>query len=382
MYRFGLLLLLSGALMLTSGCWSKYELVELGFVLGVALDATKDNQIELTAQIYRPSSGSRGNVPFTAPSTINVKAVNKTVMEAVRDVPIHLGRKTQWSHMQIIIVGEKLARSQDIGKLLDFFYRDHESRGDVQVMIAGGRADAALKLHPKIEKSTSQELLRANRTSHSASGKTFVTTLLQLGIQARNAHLDGYVSYLHKITPAQKVFSNAGVALTKNGKMVDVLSAMGTQGLAMLRDEFHSGVIGFPCPGKKRQTESLEVLKLKTKLKVEWSAGRPSQVIAHTEVDGAISELKCTYARTPEDAKKLVNAVETQIKQIMLAGYHELQEKKIEAVGISNQIYRKYPQTWTALKENWDYQFTKLPLQVDVNVRVITPGTSNSIPLL
>ncbi|MFM9281580.1 Ger(x)C family spore germination protein [Paenibacillus jiagnxiensis] len=378
MYRYGLLLLLSGALMLTSGCWSKHELVEMGFVLGVALDEDKDNQIELTTQIYRP----RGEALSADQSTINIKAKNKTVMEAVRDIPIHLGRKSQWSHMRIIIVSEKLARSQDIGKLLDFFYRDHETRGDVQVMIAGGRADDVLMLRPQVEKSTSQELLRANRISHSVSGKTLVTTLLQLGIQARNAHLDGFVSYLYDVTPKQEVFSNAGLALTKMGKMVGVLSPKKTQGLAMLRNEFESGIISFSCPGKKRQTETLEVLKLKTKLKISWMEGKPSGVTAYTDVDAAISELKCSYVRTPEDEKKLVKAAERQIRQTMLASYHELQKNQIEAIGIANQIYRKYPQTWAVLKENWDYQFSKLPLQVNVKVRLTTPGASNSIPIL
>ncbi|MFB5265763.1 Ger(x)C family spore germination protein [Paenibacillus enshidis] len=381
MHRYGILLLLGG-LLFVSGCWSKHELVELGFVLGVALDAGKDDPIELTAQIYRPSSGGKGQVLSTGQSTINVKARNKTVMEAVRDIPMHLGRKSQWSHMRVIIVSEKLARSQDIGKLLDFFYRDHESRGDVHVLIAAGRADAALMLRPKIEKSTSQELLRANMISHSASGKTLATTLLQLGIQARNAHEDGIISYLYKIKPEQKVFTNAGVALTKNGKMVGVLSPRKAQGLAMLRNEFVSGVVGFPCPGEKRKTESLEVLKLQTKLKIEWAAGKPSYVKAYTDVDAAISELKCSYIRTVEEEKKMLNAAESQIKRIMLDSYHELQKQRIEALGISNQIYRKYPQAWESLKEDWDYQFTKLPIQVNVTIKLTTPGTSNTIPLL
>ncbi|MDP4097114.1 Ger(x)C family spore germination protein [Paenibacillus sp. P96] len=382
MYRYGIFFLLIGALLLTSGCWSKHELVELGFVLGVALDAAKDNQIEMTAQIYRPGSGSRGEKLSSVPSTVNVKAKNKNIMAAVRDIPMHLGRKSQWSHMQVILVSEKLARSQDIGKLLDFFYRDHEARGDVQVLITGGRADAALMLRPRIEKSTSQELLRANRISQSVSGKTLVTTLLQLGIQARNAHVDGYISYLYKVKPKQEVFSNAGIALTKNGKMVGVLSAGKTQGLAMLRDEFKSGIIGFPCPGKKQRTESLEVLKQKTKLTVEWTAGKPSSVTAHTDVEAAISELKCSYVRTPEEEKKLLKAAESQLKQIMQASYHELQKQKIEAVGISNLIYRKYPRAWAVIKDDWDYQFTKLPLHVNVKMKLTTPGASNTIPLL
>lgn len=381
MYKYVLIFLLVSSLMFTSGCWSKHELIDLGFVLGIALDTAKDHQIELTAQIYRPSPGNKGGGGKNQ-STINVKATNQTIEGAIRDIPIHLGREPQWSHMRIIIVSEKVARSQNIGKLLDYFYRDYQTRSNVLVVIAAGRADTALKLPPKVEKSSSQELVQANLISHSASSKTLVTTLLQLGIQDRNAHIDGHISYLYEINQKKITFSNAGLALTKTGKMVGLLSPAKTEGFVMLRNEFEYGMISVPCTGEKHQMETLEVLKMRTKLNIEWKNGKPAGITAFSDVDVAISELKCSYVRTPEDEAKLVKAAEGQIRKSMLESYHELQKQNIEAIGISNQIYRKYPQTWAVLKEHWDDEFSKLPLQVNVKIRITTSGVSNSIPVL
>ncbi len=145
MKKLAILLFLTAIFIMLPGCWSKKELTELGFVMGIAFDQGKDGKIEMLTQVYRPTSVQSTASALTRVSSINIKTSDDSVMEAVRDITIHLGRKAQFSHMRIIVVGEKLARSVNIGKLLDLFYRDHEPRSSVSLAIAKGKASKMLE---------------------------------------------------------------------------------------------------------------------------------------------------------------------------------------------------------------------------------------------
>ena len=118
------------ALFLLTGCWDRAELPEKGFVMGVAIDKQRSGKISLTTQIFKPSQGV---------SAIGGKAAKCSLPQCYDseriDIPepfeifrINLGRKAQWSHTRLIIIGEKLARKQEINEILEFFYRDHEPR--------------------------------------------------------------------------------------------------------------------------------------------------------------------------------------------------------------------------------------------------------------
>ena len=152
------------ALFVLTGCWDRAELPEKGFVMGIALDQAKGGKISLTTQVFKPTQGV-GSIGGKSPtvSFANVTTIDSTLPRAIRDIPINLGRKTQWSHTRLIIIGEQLAREQEIFSLLEFFFRDHEPRLTVSIMIAEGRADNYLNKKPYIENTISQQLFQSEK---------------------------------------------------------------------------------------------------------------------------------------------------------------------------------------------------------------------------
>ncbi len=60
-----------------------------------------------------------------------------------------VARQPYYEHLQIIIIGEELAK-EGIDHPLNLFFRDHESRRKIKLVIAKGSAKDALRVKPKL----------------------------------------------------------------------------------------------------------------------------------------------------------------------------------------------------------------------------------------
>ncbi|WP_337100413.1 Ger(x)C family spore germination protein [Paenibacillus sp. YIM B09110] len=375
--------ILCAYLIILPGCWNKRELDQSGFVMAIAIDQGKNKQLKLTTQMYRPVAGKKGGGGGTgsANETANllIKTEDDSVFEAIRDIPIHLGRKASWSHMRIILIGEKLAKSTDVGKLIDFFYRDHEPRHTISIMIAKGQAAKILEVKPAIEQTIGQQLLLTKQVAYKNAAKSLDTTLLKFALQMNAPDSDAAITYVYKNKGDKNELNAAGLALLKKGKMVGILPSKKVEGLVMLRNEFRSGIIEIPCPGKALETESFEVLGLRTRMKPQL-AGDKVHVLVKSFVEGAIGELKCTEIKTRKDEETFIRKVEEQIKKQMLSTIRVLQANKTDITDIGNLIARWHPKQWNKMKENWDSQFAEIPFDIQVKLKLLTTGTTIGQP--
>jgi germination protein, Ger(x)C family len=381
--QLALLIGISALALLLSGCWNKEELDESGFVMAVAIDAGKDGRLDLTTQMYRPTIGRKGGTGESPSATANllIKTSDYSVFEAIRDIPIYLGRKAKWSHLRIILIGEQLAKNEDIGKLIDFFFRDHEPRPSVSIMIAKGRAEKLLEKQPAIEQTIGQQLLLTKKETHRISAKSINTTLLNLALQVNSPQGDAFVSYVYEDKEDKKMLNAAGIALIKKGKMKGLLPSKKVEGLVILRDEFTSGVIQIPCQDSKRESESFEVLELDTNVKPRLADGKVT-VSVLSELDGAIGELKCTVIKTKQDEKEFARKIEEQIKKQMLDTIQVLQSHQVDAIGIGNMIAGAAPRKWKSLKENWGEHFAQAEFNIRVKIKLMTTGTTIGRPVV
>lgn len=144
--RFSLFVFILGLLLITTGCWNAREIDELAFVLGIALDKTGNGGVKITVQMAKPSTfsksptgGGKEGKPFWVASS-----EGKTFFEAIRNMATFTSRRIFWSHNKIIIISEKLARS-DISEILDFFCRNPELRLRTCVAVIPGEAGPILE---------------------------------------------------------------------------------------------------------------------------------------------------------------------------------------------------------------------------------------------
>lgn len=363
-------------LFVLTGCWDRAELPEKGFVMGVALDLTENGKIALNTQVYRPSQGVSIGAKEAETAYMNVTTQNSTVSRAIRDIPINLGRKTQWSHIRLIIIGEKLARERKLGDILEFFYRDHEPRLTVSVMIGKGRADQYLKLKPLIENTTSQQLFQSGKSASTNTGKTIYTDLLKMGLQLKSQVGNALIPYVYFTNDPPTVTNVAGAAMFKKGKLIGRIEPRMLEGLQLMTNEYESGMLDIPCPNAppKTKVESVEVLEFQSKLKTIASEDS-LKVRVKVNIEVSLIELACSKIMTVEDENKFAKKVEETIKGHLEDTAEWLKQKKFDAIGIGNKLYTDNPRLWKKLKKDWDDRFARAQFDIEVKVRVNNSGT-------
>lgn len=383
--RIWILSLSLSLLIVLTGCWDQAELPQKAFVMGIALDKAGKGKIKLTTQVFKPTQGV--GMIGTKSSTVayaNVTTIDATLPRAIRDIPINLGRKAQWSHTRLIIIGEELAREQEIFRLLEFFFRDHEPRLTVSIMISQGRAEKYLKMKPIIENTISQQLFQSEKSSASNSGKTIAINLLKLGLQMKSQVGDAVVPYLYLSKDGKTVTNIAGTAMLKKGKLVGKMAPDKAEILQIIRNKYKRGMIDIPCksPTKNKQNmEAVEIISIKSKWQPTVMKEDSLKVHVKVNAEIAIMELSCSKLETIDDEIKFAKKVEETIKQRITETTNWFKKNKFDAIGLGNKIYQKKPTLWKQWKPNWDDRFAESEFDIAVDVTVINSGTSIGSPV-
>ncbi|UVI32629.1 Ger(x)C family spore germination protein [Paenibacillus spongiae] len=362
--------------LLLSGCWDKMELDEYAFVQAVAIDETEEGKIDLTIHTYKPSGGGGGGTPGGAQGMknyINIHVTNESVFEAIRDFTLHMGRKAQWSHMRVLLIGEELAKKRNIGEILDFFSRDHEPRATIDILIGKDKAGNYLEVDPYIEKTEAQELREITRLAHRYSAKAVETNLMDLSLQMKS---ETGIARLPYITRDKRNNPNsvpvAGTALIKKGRMAGLLKKEDTESLIVLTGKYDNGVIETDCPDPKKY-ETLEADSLKTKITPKIK-GDSVDVHVSVKIDGIVGELVCHSLKDKAGYKRYVDHVEQSVERKLRKTIKLLQKKKLDAIGIGDLVYTKNPELWKRWKPDWEERFARIPFKVDVKVNVTSTG--------
>lgn len=382
--RWRLFAALFGLTLALSACGDRAELPEKAYVMGIALDESDKGSIELTVQIFRPSQTiGKGK---TGKSYVTVRTEDHSVLEAIRDITIHLGRKAQWSHMRVILVGERLARKVSMPRLLDFFYRDHEPRLTSHLLITQGRASSYLDKSPYIENTISQQFFLSEKASSRSSGKTPSLSLLDLALQTKGKSATALVPYLY-INTLQGMSSPsvAGAAALIDGKLRTIVPSTSMEGVMLLNGNYKSGIVEVPCadarntPGRFMAADSVEILRTANSRR-HRIVGDRVHIVIEQKAFVVLSELECERTDTMQDERKFVERTAEAMKTMMSESFDWLKKNRIDALGIGNWVYGHAPGTWKRWQADWPQRFSETTFEIRVNVILLSTGTTVGEP--
>ncbi|MDF2661993.1 MAG: hypothetical protein K0Q94_4784 [Paenibacillus sp.] len=371
-------------LILTTGCWDNEELTGYGFVQAVAIDLTKDGEFQLTTHFYSPTGGAEmRDSEQQKQSGINIQTQGKTIFEAVRDIPIHFGRKAKWDHLRVILLGEQVLRTQGVGAILEYFSRDHEPRGTILPLVTEGPASDYLNIKPFIEHTIGQQLKRMETDGADYAAKTSKIPLFELAIQLKSATGVSTVPYIHRDGGQQDV-TVSGIALLKDGKLAKaIVTPKDTQALMLLTNKYKSGILEYPCSGGEGEqpsgSESFEVLDAATRLTPRVENDQVT-VRIQTRIAGAVGELRCTQITKNAEKESLEDRLKRQVERQIRKTLSFLQRERMDALGIGNQVYRKEPALWKQWQPVWGEHFAKIRFHLDVDVQVLNTGMNVGKP--
>jgi Ger(x)C family germination protein len=287
--------LVLGAVIL-AGCADRVEVERLAHVVVLGIDQEEGDFINVTFQIANPQVGStdRGKAENEPPTDI-VSIKSTDVMTARELANTIIPRRLDFSHLQTLIISEKLARSAEFHKAVSSLVRIPEIRREMHMIISRERASTFIeKNKPRMEtrphkyyeymldqwskwaivpnstvneymKNLSGELyLVIYATTERTEEKTFAYEALYRAGEVPAEEAD----------PVQMM----GSAVIKEGRMIGTLNGEETRYALMLRkeDKMHSFLSSFPDPFRKDERVTVRLLKNEgTKMKIDVSGEVP-----------------------------------------------------------------------------------------------------------
>ncbi|WP_338473206.1 Ger(x)C family spore germination protein [Niallia sp. XMNu-256] len=362
-----------------TGCWDRTEVNDLALILAAGIDKGKDNNVELSAQIYIPQgsqggqSGMSGGGSSGGQSFVR-SAEGETIADAMAQLQVVLTREIFWGQNEVLIIGEKLAK-EGISEHIDFWMRHSEPRIRANVFVSKERPKKVLGAMPELERDTAKQLRKIVQTDIGV--KVTVKDLSEMLSGESNAAV---LPYVENLPPSQmdskskEVPIIKGTAILKEGKMVGKLDDKEIRGILWPRNEIKSGVITINIENEQGYI-SLNLLRSQTKL-------TPSIKNNHWRINiKTNADLEVVQNTTKLDLfdPKIINKVEQKVINEIEARERlafSLVQKKLQAdvFGFADEFQRKYPQIWKQKREEWNEIFPEVDVSFDTRVKVERTG--------
>ncbi|KRE54454.1 Ger(x)C family spore germination protein [Paenibacillus sp. Soil522] len=385
LFMLGILILV---LTVNTGCWNRKELNELAIEVAMGFDKSGD-KYRITSQVVDPGEvaakdGGTGRTPV-----ITYQATADTPFEARRKMTTMSPRKIYSAHIRMVVIGEELARD-GIENFLDFLSRDHEHRADFFIVVAKGTsAENVLKILTPQEKIPANELFDSLKTSERAWAPTSGVTLHDLlsdlvstgkhpvltGLKVKGSQEIGQskenVEKIDNPTRLQYI----GLGVFKKDKLVGWLNETESKGYNYIMDNVKNTVGVIRCP--KGGKAVLEVIRSKAAMKGKVKNGKPEADV-EIRIEANVGEVECKNLDLTQTNTiyEMEARAEQKVKEFAEKTIKKAQKKyKADIFGFGEAIRRTDPKFWKTVEKNWDQEFTDLPVNVKVDVKIRRTGT-------
>lgn len=377
-----LLLVICGTTPFLSGCWDRIEITDLAIVTAAAIDKKGNDQIELSVQVFIPSSissggGQGGSSQGGSGVTTMVRfAKGSNIADALSKLQSKLPRKIFWGHCKVFVFGEKLAK-EGIQEQLDFLLRHPQPREKANVYVSKGEAKPILESLPPLE-NYSGEVLRELSDLHIG----MQVTLQDLDEMLTGTPQAAALPFIKILPPGkgQKKLQGIpyifGTAVFKKDKMTGTMTEKETRGLLWLRDEVESYTVTIKPKGEKGEI-SLSPVSAKVKIIPQIINGE-WKILVKINTDGAVIQNGTNLnLSNPKSLKAAERAYQKDIEKRIEMAFLHTQDKKADILGLGKDFYRKYPKQFNKVDNHWDEIFAEMEVEVDVAAHIRRQGYIN-----
>ncbi|MGK5510978.1 Ger(x)C family spore germination protein [Brevibacillus formosus] len=387
MKRKGMCLMAIVILVLLTGCWNRRELNDLAIVMGTGIDKI-DGEYVVSAQIVNPgavASKESGKISQSAVATYSMRGTS--IFEGIRRMTTETPRRLYFSHIQVLVLGEQVARD-GIKEALDLLFRDHEVRPDFYVILAKDTtALQILSMIDPLEKIPATKLYKSLETGERAWGSIVsmqldevIADLLREGIEPIlvGATVKGKVhmgtSDVNSPNVTQpNLLKYHDIGVFKKDKLLGWFNEVESIGFSYITDRVDSTIEEIPCD--KNNKIVIEIIRSKTTVNGKVKNGKP-QIEVSVSAEGNVGEVACPKdLSNPQTIYKLEEAVEKKIREKIVSAVHKAQKQyHSDVFGFGQSIYQNDPKGWEKVKEDWDSQFSNLKVKIKTDVKLRRTG--------
>lgn len=357
-----------------SGCWDKKELNEVAVVIGVGLDKVKEKEYRVTAQVIKPvpQGGAAGGSELP---TWSLSANGKTMMDAIRQLNKISPRRLYWPHLQIIIVGEELAK-EGVAPVLTWFERDRDSRSGTYFVQTQGKAEDLL--NQKIElgsipaKAMSDLLDTAELRQIDARRVTlrdFINCLSTPGI-------DQAIDVINpkSIRGKPETYEILGVAIYSRDRFMGYITGQEAIGIDVVFGRYKYGIITIPIPGSEGDFFSYQVTDMRNQWKLDVR-NEKLKVKMNIFIEGNLSDQTgSTELIDPQRMKEAENAIREMVKGSILDTFRQASAMESDIYGIGQELRRYHPKIWHQKEKEWRSELKEIEFDIKINANIRRSG--------
>ena len=369
---------------------TKRELEALAVVMGIAMDkmdeksGPESERLLLTAQVVRniaisqnssqsEGGGSASEGDLSKPYW-NVQVTGTDLLEALRSAVHITNRRLYVAQNQILVIGRELAED-GIAKYLDYFFRDHETRYDVSLIVSEGTASEILNVESHLESFPAQDLnkLIARQQDDSHASRC---TLFSFFRDYKTPYKASLVPMVRVAAPEDTETQSpylyvAKSAVFKEDKMVAELDERQTRGALWMLGEVQRGVITVNYEGVE---VAIEILDGSGNYQVEYSDGR-IKVKADIKMTGSLGELQGSRTVDASVMDALEKTCAGEIEAEIRSAFREMQLNGADVLGIGEAFYRYYPRTWKMIANHFESLYPAAELTCRIDADIIRTGS-------
>lgn len=367
--------------LLLTGCWNAREINELAFVLSIGLDKADDG-FKVTAQIAKPDTYSKtpsgGGGTEKSETFWVLSSTGKTIFEAIRNLASVSPRRIFWSHIKVIIISERLAKSNTL-EIFDFFSRNPELRLRTLVAVTPGEAEKLLKVKPMMEKDPSLNIERII-DNRSLTGKIYSIMLKDFLEDYLDPNVGPVTSRIFiDMSEAEPVLKIDGGYVFNDNKLVGSLNSEETRGLLWTKNKISDSVMVVNCPYDDLPV-TLEIKNSKATFESYLDNGMPYFTIKINTKASLVEQSCITDFNDPQNLDGLKRALGAAIRKDVQSAITKEKKLRVDFLGLSRILHRQHNGEWHQVSADWDELIEHM--QVNVTVKVDIPYMSLAKPMV
>lgn len=255
MKKLKLLILILLILPLT-GCYNYRELNKLGITSAIGISKTGDNYNLIIEVLDTQKNGDD-----TTPQYVLYETTGKTIQEALRKIVLKSSKRLYINHMDILLIDENIAR-EGISEIMDYFFRDPESRKQFLVLLTKNSIKDILNTNTALDSINAKSIKERMDANKRYFGTIDVNTFSKLMINYTNPYKEIDIPTI-ELDNNELVMNGTG--LFKDDKLVGYITKEETLYLNIINNNIDDTIL---TNNDDESYSSIEVNDCKTNIKV------------------------------------------------------------------------------------------------------------------
>jgi Ger(x)C family germination protein len=368
--RLSLLILLTLAVAIVSGCYDRADLEEQtsSFLIGIDLDRDNNLIVYASNPLFSRDVEQKSQEIGLKAGTLRQ---SRGMLEA-RTLGLLSYRK-----VQIILIGKRILEQEDWYGLMDVIMRDAKNPLNLRMVAFDGPLSELINLNMK-EQPMLPIMLRGMVDTKSARSETVKTTFQELD---RLFYEKGVTPYMSEavLDKKKKVIMRGTTLLDKNGKYVASLSLPETILLHILQKNTRRPVsLTIRIPGKSKSGPfdtdriSFNAESIKTKISTSYLEERFKFGI-NIKMPISITERLFPFD-AQKRGKQLERLIAEQVQDELESLIQKIQKHKIDPIGLGLYARAYEYKRYKVVQERWGEALAKADIQVSVKVTIRSMG--------